>query len=253
MIANYIIISVFLRGINMRNFTVPLVLALSVLSSNANADFLGLYVGGGIWNHDPAGTFGTVGDAIIGVESELNYSSDTDTYLFAAFDHFVPMVPNVRIEMSSMGHSGTASSVDFGNSTGISGDSSISLDTTDIIAYWRLLDNWVNFDVGLNLRKLNGDFRIATESISVSQTVPMLYISAQFDLPFSGFSVGADINKISYSDNSYQDIRFRALYEMGVVGFEAGLRTTTLELDALDSINADLEFKGLMIGAFLHF
>jgi hypothetical protein len=45
----------------------------------------------------------------------------------------------------------------------------------------------------------------------------------------------------------------RAIYETGVIGFEAGLRTTTIKLDDVDSVNADLEFTGLMLGAFLHF
>ena len=236
----------------MRKFTVSLVLALSALSGNANADFLGLYVGGGIWNHDPVGTFGTVGDDTIDMESDLKYSSESDTYFYAAFEHFVPFVPNVRIEKASMEHTGTAGTFTF-NNTDVSGDSSIGLDTLDTIVYWRLLDNWVNLDVGLNARKLDGDFIVGAETVSVSTTVPMLYLAAQFDLPFSGFSVGADINNISFSGVSYQDVRLRALYEIGVVGFELGLKSSTLDLEDVDSIDANLEFQGMTMGAFIHF
>lgn len=237
----------------MRKFIVPLILALSVLSGNANADALGLYVGGGVWNHDPSGTFGTVGDTTINMESDLKYSGESDSYFYAAFEHFVPFVPNVRIEGASMGHTGTAVSLTFNGVPFLSGDSLLSLDTTDAILYWRLLDNWVNFDLGLNIRKLEGDFKIGAQTVAVSATVPMLYVAAQFDLPLTGLSVGGDINVISYSDGSYQDVRLRVLYEIGVIGFEAGLKTTTIELKGLDSINTDLEFKGAMFGAFLHF
>ena len=87
----------------------------------------------------------------------------------------------------------------------------------------------------------------------MSETLPMLYLAAQFDLPFSGFSVGGDINYISLAGRSYQEIRLRALYELGTIGFEAGLKTTTLELDDIDLVDANLEFTGLMLGAFLHF
>ena len=239
----------------MNKFTAPLVLALSVLSSNANADFLGLYVGGGVWQHDPVGTFGTTNviDVSIDMETDLNYSGESDAYVYAAFEHFVPFVPNVRIESASMGHTGAATNLTFNGVSALTGDSSINIDTADAIIYWRLLDNWVNFDFGFNARKLDADFTVGSESISVSSTVPMLYLAAQFDLPFSGFSVGMDINNISYSDVSYQDVRLRALYEMGVIGIELGLKTTTLELKGLDAVNADLEFKGAMVGAFLHF
>ena len=235
----------------MRKFSMPLVLALSVLSSNVNADALGLYVGGGVWDHDASGTFGALGESI-NVESDLNFSGENDTYFYAAFEHFVPLVPNVRIEAASMGHSGAANSVVFKGVT-LSGSSEINLDTADAIIYYRILDNWVNFDLGINVRKLDGDFTVASETLSISETIPMLYIAAQFDLPFSGFSVGGDINKVSYSGSSYQDVRIRALYEMGMIGFELGLRSTTMELDDVDNINADLEFEGMMVGAFLHF
>ncbi|RDH81422.1 MAG: hypothetical protein DIZ80_15150 [endosymbiont of Galathealinum brachiosum] len=236
----------------MNNFKLPLLLALSLGTGNASADALGLYVGGGSWNHDANGTFGTLGDDVINVESDLSYSEESDIYYYAAFEHFIPLLPNLRIEGATLGHTGTATNLDF-NGVTVTGDSSIDLDTTDAILYWRLLDNWVNFDFGLNIRKLDGEFTIDTETVSVSETVPMLYLAAQFDLPFSGFSVGADINTISLSDVTYQDVRLRAIYEMGIIGFEAGYKTTTLELDDVSNVDADLEFKGIMIGAFLHF
>ena len=239
----------------MNKFTTPLLLALSILSSNASADALGLYVGGGVWDHDPVGSFGTVGDDVIDMETNLKYSGEKDSYVYLAFEHPVPVVPNIRIESTTMGHTGTSSAdVVFNGQTVNTGSAStINMDTVDAILYWRLLDNWVNFDLGLTARKLDADFTVGGETVSASGTVPMLYVAAQFDLPLTGLSIGADINAISVSDVTYQDIRLRALYEMGVVGIELGLKTTNLELKGLDNVNADMEFKGVMVGAFLHF
>ena len=79
----------------MRKLTVPFVLALSVFSSNASADALGIYIGGGVWDHDPMGTFGTVGDDVIDMESNLKYTGEKDSYIYAAFEHPVPVVPNI--------------------------------------------------------------------------------------------------------------------------------------------------------------
>lgn len=240
--------------VNMKKLTVPFMLALSVFSSNASADALGLYVGGGVWDHDPVGGFSTTNDVVnIDMESDLKYKEDSDSYAYIAFEHFIPLVPNVRVETASMGHAGTASGVTFNGKPGLTGDSLIDLDTTDAILYWRLLDNWVNLDLGLNARKLEADFGVDIETVSVSATIPMLYVNAQFDLPFTGLSIGADINMISYGDASYQDLRLRVLYEIGVIGFELGMKSTNLELKGLDNIEADLEFKGMMVGAFLHF
>ena len=239
----------------MKKFTLPLIVALSSFSAQVSADALGLYIGGGVWDHDPSGSFSTtaVTDINIDMESNLDYSGEKDSYVYLAFEHFVPIVPNVRLERASMGHTGIASGVDFNGQTALSGPSEINLDTTDVILYWRLLDNWVNFDLGITARKLDADFTIDTETVSVSETIPMLYVAAQFDLPLTGLSIGGDINMISYSNNKYQDVRLRALYEVGVVGFELGLKSTTIELKDVDTVNADLEFKGVMVGAFLHF
>ena len=239
----------------MKKFTLPLIVALSSFSAQVSADALGLYIGGGVWNHDPSGSFETtaVTDFGIDMESDLSFSGEKDSYVYLAFEHFVPVVPNIRLERATMGHTGVASGLDFNGQTGLSGPSSINIDNTDAILYWRLLDNWVNFDLGLTARKLDADFTVGSETVAVSATIPMLYVAAQFDLPLTGLSIGADINTISYSDASYQDVRIRALYEIGVIGFELGMKKTTLELKGLDSVNADLEFKGMMVGAFLHF
>jgi len=236
----------------MRYLSVPLAMTLSVFTSVTSADALGLYVGGGMWNHSPDGAFGSVGDADINVESGLGYDDETDAYFFAAVEHFIPLVPNLRVEAASLEHVGSATSLVF-NGVSVSGESLTGLDTIDAIAYWRVMDNWANFDIGLNLRNIDAEFTVATESISVSETIPMLYIAAQFDLPFTGLSVGADVNHISYSGVTYQDVRLRALYEVGVVGFEAGIKTTAIEFDDVDNVNSDLEFTGLMAGAFVHF
>ncbi|VAW56619.1 hypothetical protein MNBD_GAMMA07-1136 [hydrothermal vent metagenome] len=238
----------------MIKFTAPLVLSLSVLSGAANADALGLFVGGGLWDYDSSGTFGSDGGAnsTIDVESDLNFTGDSEAYVWAAFEHFVPLVPNIRIEASSVSDAGNGAGFTFKGVT-VAGDAAISLDTVDTILYYRLLDNWVNFDFGLNIRKLTGDFTLATEVVSISETVPMLYVAAQFDLPFSGLSFGGDINTISFSGSKYQDVRVRVLYEIGVIGFELGYKTTTIKLDDVGNINSNLEFKGVMLGAFLHF
>ena len=238
----------------MRKILSSLLLLASMYAGAASADFLGLYVGGGSWNHDPSGDFSSTqtGSTNVDMQGDLGLSDESESYLWVAFDHPIPLLPNIRLERTSLNHNGTASTQVFNGAT-VSGPSTVNLDSTDAILYYRLLDNWVNFDLGLNLRKIDGEFKVGDESVSVSETVPMLYAAAQFDLPFTGFSVGADYSLVSYDGSSYDDLRLRALYEMGMVGFELGLRTTTIELDDVDDINADIEFDGIMMGVFLHF
>jgi len=239
----------------MFKFTAPLVIALSLLSNSVYADALGVYVGGGVWDYNSSGTFGIDGgiNSVIDVESDLGFDGEQEGYVWVAFEHFIPILPNVRFEAASISDAGSAGGSLVFNGISVSGDASFNLDNTDIILYYRILDNWVNFDLGINVRKLTGDFVIGTEVASVSETIPMLYLSAQFDLPFSGLSIGGDLNTVSASGSKLQDVRLRLLYEIGVVGFELGYKTTTIELDDISNVNSDLTFEGMFLGAFLHF
>ena len=231
-----------------------LALALLSITGTASADFLGLYVGGGSWSHDPSGDFSSTngGSSVIDMENNLGFDKESEAYIWAAFDHPIPILPNIRVERTSLKHEGTTSAVDFLGST-ISGPAVVDLSSTDIIPYYRLLDNWVNLDLGLVFRKLDGEFTIGSNRQEFSETVPMVYLAAQFDLPLTGLSVGADIKSLSVGDDSYSDLRLRAQYEMGVVGFELGTRTTNITLKDASNINADLDFKGMMFGMYLHF
>jgi outer membrane protein len=223
--------------------------------AHASADALGLYLGGGSWSHDPSGAFSSSqGGDTIDMNSDLNLSKKSEAYLWLAFEHPVPLLPNIRLEKTGLSHtSSTSSAFNFNGSPVATGATEVTLDSLDTILYYRLLDNWVNLDLGINLRRLDGRFAIGNESVEVTETVPMLYLAAAFDMPLTGLSLGADYKYVGYSGSSYNDSRIRLAYEMGIIGIEAGIRSTKITLDDVDGINSNIDFKGLMVGAFLHF
>ena len=229
--------------------------AITIVSNSARADFLGLYAGAGVWNHSPSGGFQSTqpGSDNIDIENNLGMSKETEGYAYIAVDHPVPLLPNVRLEKTALTHNGNASIPLGFNGQTVTGNAVASLDSTDLVLYWRLLDNWVNLDIGLTARKFDGEFTIGSTTVDVTETIPMLYAAAQFDLPFTGLSVGGDINIISAGGNSLTDTRIRILYEFGVIGVEAGLRTTTIELNDVDNVTTNIDFDGIYAGAFLHF
>lgn len=225
-------------------------------ASSATADTLGLYFGGGSWKHDPSGSIRSSDPNSVNIDmkADMGLKEESESYLWMAFDHPIPLLPNIRLEKTALSHSGNASGAfNYKGNPLASGPTEVTLDSLDTILYYRLLDNWVNLDLGIDLRSLDGRFAIGNDSLEISETIPMLYLAAQFDLPLTGLSVGADYKVISYSGSSYNDMRLRAAYEIGVIGFEAGLRSTRITLDDVDGVNADIKFDGLMVGAFLHF
>ncbi|WP_150913141.1 TIGR04219 family outer membrane beta-barrel protein [Marinobacter halotolerans] len=234
--------------------------ALLVTSSFAAADVLGVGASVSYWDSDLSGEAGK-NSSVVDLENDLNLSSDSSANLEAYFEHPVPILPNVRLNYTRIQQSGSGEL-----STGydvISGgapvDSDLDLSQFDATLYYELLDNWVNLDAGLTVRSLDGELivREQTTNGQVSRTeikgaIPMGYLSARFDLPFTGVSVGAQGNIISYDGDSVSDFNAYGQYEVSVLSLRAGYRQMNIDFeDSNDRL--DVEVGGPFISAGLTF
>ena len=83
--------------------------------------------------------------------------------------------------------------------------------------------------------------------------VPMIY-GLIGGSPWPGLMLSAEGNYIAYSGSTISDFNAKISYTTDYfVGFEAGYRVQTIELDDVDDTDADLEFKGPFVGAYLKF
>jgi outer membrane protein len=236
-------------------------LAITVLPAVAMADFLGLSVGGGVWNTSPEGGFRRGGDPLpVDVKDNLLWDTESRGYVTASFEHFVPLVPNVRVNIMSLDHSGNGNSSFVFDGTTYSGviDNKMTIEQTDLTLYWELLDNIVSLDFGLNARALNIDYSIRDDngnsiSDSASQVVPMLYAMVGAS-PWFGIMLSAEAYYISAAGNELSDYSAKISYTTDyLVGFEAGYRSEKIVLDDVDNFFSDLTFKGPFLGAYLRF
>lgn len=236
----------------------------TLLSISAQADFLGLEAGAAVWSSGLSGSIkgGSSADSTIDTENDLGYGSKaTNSFFWAYLDHPVPLVPNVKIQQTNFTDTATkVKNITFDGTTyNGSIKSELTLDQTDIIAYWRILDNWINVDIGFNIKTINGNIKLeATGSTTTdkdfSATIPMLYAKGRFDLPFTGLSAEADISTISYSGNKFTDFKAGVVYQTSYgLGATLGVRTENLKIDDIDDFNADLTISGAYLGAFYHF
>ncbi|MFZ9660045.1 MAG: hypothetical protein ACO29X_05805, partial [Arcobacteraceae bacterium] len=74
----------------------------SIMATSASA-FMGLNaeIGGGIWMPSLSGTATTTNSIDFGTTNMDDKSASGNNYLYADFSHFVPVVPNIRIEKLS--------------------------------------------------------------------------------------------------------------------------------------------------------
>ena len=243
------------------------VLILSVLillcANTARADFVGLNIGANYWEPDLTGSFNSVGDPPIDLVGGLGLEDQSSTGgLVLRLEHPVPILPNVKLQGFDLDTTGTSdlTGIIF-NGTPFLGQGTTTFDVShqDIVLYYELLDNWISLDFGVDIKRFDGevhlvDVNLNDERILVDETVPLLYISARFDLPYTGFYIGADINSASIGDNSGEDSTLMLGYESGTgLGLEGGIKKFSLELDDVNNLNTNLEYDGIYLNGYLHF
>ena len=234
------------------------------LATVVNADFLGAEAGYAVWSPSLSGTIkgsGT-GDIDIDLQRDLGYGDkEVNSFFWASFDHPIPLIPNIKVQQTNYTTSNkSTSTVRFdGNKYGGDVASSLTLDQIDVIPYYRILDNWVNLDLGINIKTINGNIKLSSTGISPTDkdftaVIPMLYAKARFDVPFSGLSVEADCSYIGYDGSEFVDMKAAIVYESPIgLGLNIGYRVENLVLDDIGDTNTDIKIDGLYAGLFYHF
>ncbi len=251
----------------MRRFLIPLV-SLTAFASTAGADVVGSWAGANYWHYDISGTarYKTGNSANdIDVDDDLGYNDASSGVFYAALEHPLPVLPNVRLVYTNIDENANgrlSKSVVYGGTTYLANEavgSLIQLKQTDITLYYSVLDNVVNLDLGLTAKYIDSKVRITgetsgTEQADISAWVPMVYAGIGVDLPLTGLSLGADGSFVGYSGSRFYDFTLRASYETPWrLGFDVGYRRLGLDLDDIDNSFANIKFSGPYAGAYLHF
>lgn len=235
--------------------------SLAIAAPLVSADVVGIGATVGYWDSSLSGKAVNKGDAV-DVENDLNLSNDSTANLTAYIEHPIPVLPNVRlnytrIQQSGNGDVGSQGYENLVPDTQVQSD--LDLQQIDATLYYELLDNWVNLDAGLTVRSLDGDLVVRDRTgvqpvskTSVKAVVPMGYLAARFDLPFTGVSVGAEGNGIAYSGDSVYDFNAYGQYEMSLLQLRAGYRQMSIDYEDNDN-RLDIKLGGPFVSAGLTF
>lgn len=237
---------------------IALASALSVAAFSAHADIVGGNVDVAYWGADSTGEY-SVGGQTGDLAKDFGLEGDSSLFLSAAVEHPVPLFPNVKVGYSRISQSGDGTlSSDFnGQSSGIEVASEWEMNMLDATVYYEILDNWVNVDAGLTLRKIDSTLTLdSTSGTSVQEVdaaLPLLYGRAQADLPFSGWSVGAELNTLAYDGDRIVDGTGYVQYEsFEVLHARLGYRTLDVSIsDSGQSIEGDV--SGVYFGVGVDF
>ena len=255
----------------MKKYCLAAALSMACLAPTAQADtLLGLYLGVDGWQSDNSGSFAQDGNL-----QSFKFDDETFTSYYAALEHPVPLVPNLKLKYTELELNGDTTldeTFSFGGSDYVVGTQvgTVSdLSHIDYILYYEIFDNdLVSIDLGVNAKQFDGEIVVTgtsqdggqntTERVDFSGFVPLVYGRAEVGLPLTGLSVFFEGSLLAIDDSKVQD------YQMGVayalldnlaidMDIKAGYRSMTLELDDIDDIYTDLDASGPFAGIPIHF
>ena len=246
--------------------------ATIMLATSANA-FLGIdaEVGGGMWNPSLSGhikyganrpTKTDFDD--LGVDDSISGNS----YIYADFSHFVPLIPNVRVEQLSYelkGDTTLTQSINFGTTSfnaGAAVSTNINIEQTDMIAYWGVplistaTAGVLDLNFGLDIKNISGDITLSSQTAKFDETLPLLYLNARVDLPFFPLRLEATTKTISYDGASISDNEAKASFALPIpiplltISADIGYRSQNITIpDSLvKNLDAKIETSGIFFG-----
>ena len=260
----------------------------SLLTANVQADTIGIYVGGQIWQSNTSGTLGDQNTQV-----DFNLDTEPQASFFFAVEHPLPFLPNLRIastELDTRGNTTLAQALNFGSdnfpvANQVTSDFDVSF--VDYTLYYELLDNKkFSLDLGLTARDFSGDISLTGSTVqiegcevivpdtcvtptilgsrtpqgkvNINDVEAMLYAAATIGLPIKGMNLFAQGDVSFTGDHSLTDYQVGLSYDLLQnmlvdLNLTLGYRLVSLEFEDLDGLYSDLKFKGAFAGAVVHF
>jgi outer membrane protein len=243
------------------SYRTALIICAVLYSSSAQSDLLlGINAAASTWFSNQSGDIGKTPQSFnaLGFGSNVYSSFYLDIELAG-----LPEIQFSYTEISASANGTTAGSFDLGgNSFPASTDIDIGFDveTADLTLYWQLSDNIVGADLGLTGRYIDGRVRVndglTTDSVELHSIVPLAFMRARFDLPYSGWYLEGDTHLIKYEGNGYSDSAVKLGWQTESItdfGLNVGYREMSLKVEELDGLSADLKISGPFASATFHF
>lgn len=245
----------------------------TIIVSSAMADIARVELGGGIWTQAPSGDMKHT-EGVASIDYLSNETAESSVYAWALVKHPIPVVPNLRLEYSTVKDEGTISA------TGTIGDYQLTTPSTtasftftayDVVPYYNILDNtfWTTVDLGIDFKVLTADYVANDVTVStvtntnytetIGFVLPMAYLRTRVQVPATGLGVEADIKYVSYDGSTAYDARVKVDYTFDITpliqpGIEIGYRVQNFNLKSTDDkTKMDLSFAGVYAGIMLRF
>ena len=245
-----------------RKFPTIFILSLSVLTlsmaGTVRAEFIGLNINESHWASPTSNTFGETSDDAVDLTDDLELTDPTETSRIIIFEHSVSALPNIRYQGSQLDSNSNINLQTLGSND--QGTSTFDISNDNLVLYYQLLDDGVDLDLGLDVKRIDGEvsYSGSDSTVEIDETIPLLYLSARFDLPVNGLYVGANLNAdvidLGVSESSAHDSTIMLGYDSGNgLGLAGGYKHFSLDLNNSDAPDTDLEYDAIFLNGYINF
>ena len=238
-----------------------------LVSGLAQAEFIGFDIGKSHWKPAFSSSINNSNNTSINLIDDLGVDNPANSSLVLVLEHSITALPNVRYQGYNFDSSSTStldSDFRLNGETFISGNrvtSTFDLAHDDIVLYYQVLDNWVNLDMGLDLKRFDGEVwlnGVSSTRVDIDETIPLLYLSARFELPVNGLYIGASINSnfsgLNIGSSTAEDSTIMLGYDSGNgLGLEGGFKYFSLDLNDADNLDTNLRYDGIYFNGYYNF
>lgn len=212
----------------------------------AQADLLfTVEAGANVWQADASGSVEDSSGFNVDLDDQMNLSSSDQNVVFVAFEHPIPILPNIKVMNTAIDFSGD-------------NQSTLDLSNTDLTLYWGVpLIPFIDINFGLTARQFDGEIvDLSNGSAPIDEKldfiIPMGYLNVDVDTPFGLYGY-VELNAISYDGNGITDTAIAIGYTLPIpivdINLEAGHRSLSLETtEDLAGIDTDIDVSGMYFG-----
>jgi outer membrane protein len=227
---------------------------------------LGFYIN----NQNIGGWIETDDDGKIDVEDDLGFDDKGSYFVNLRVRHNIPIpyLPEFYVQYNRVKHSvGTTlrRNITYNGTTFNAGDninSTLKMDHWDFVLPFRVLKNdKVDLRMGLNIRYINYDTKIASATTTATKTkdiyIPMFYMGVDVDVS-PDIKLLFEEKFITYSGNNFSDLNVEFRYIPPVLTamkpfLSVGYKYEVINMDDISGINTAITLNQPYIGAGISF
>ncbi len=257
-----------MKTINIKQIIIKIIALLALSSQTYAGMIIDVSGGGGVWFVAPDGDFKYNSADNTKITDTLGSSSNAQPYVYADINHFVPFVPNLGLNYQALSFAKTSNlaQFQFGDKTfGANTKTTLNLPQIDVLLYWNvpliktLTAGVANIEWGIDYKLFSGSMGLKNDinekKVDLDFGLPMLYLGANFDMPFAPIELDAKIKAIAYQSSNIFDVDAKISYtalSLALIDLKIDggykLQSYKLSKDLTNSVSTNFSFGGPFVG-----